>query len=102
MTEAEFLKKVTKHADDNGITWVHIPDSRRVPSSKGMPDLFLIGKYRCIWRELKLDGEKPQGEQVRWKYLLISAGQDYEVWTPRDLGRIPTELANLNRPPSLR
>lgn len=96
MTEAEFLKLVIMKCDDNGLTWWHDYNSKRNPA--GLPDLTICGTHHLIWRELKLIGESPQKEQVTWKYRLLGAGQDYAVWTPRDLssGRIDEELISLN------
>ena len=99
MNEKDFQQTVTDLADSLGITWVHIPDARTVPSAKGLPDLFLIGTHHCAWRELKMPGKKPEGQQVAWKYRLKAAGQNYDVWYPSalDSGQVEKELQSLNR-----
>ena len=99
MTEQELLEDCIAQAELNDILWVHIPDSRRVPSSRGMPDLFLIGKYACMWRELKTEHADLSTHQNMWKWKLLAAGQDFDIWRPSDRdGRIQEELQNLNKP----
>lgn len=98
MTEEDFLTLVTDLAMDMNITWMHIPDSRKIPSAKGLPDLFLVGSFSCIWRELKLSGQGLRSDQVTWRYKLIAAGQDHGIWYPADYysGIIESELRQLN------
>jgi hypothetical protein len=96
MTEAEFLKDTIAQAELNDIKVVHIPD--RTPGTKGMPDLLLVGSHHLIWRELKLEHQPLTSEQTRWKYLLLSTGQDYDIWYPSDRkGAIQDQLFKLNQ-----
>ncbi len=103
VTEAEMLAAVSAICDrlDPPVVWLHLADSRRAggPYRKGLPDLFLVGRHRSAWRELKA-GTSEHGGQRAWRYLLTLSGQDAGVWRRADLrsGPIASELAVLNRP----
>jgi hypothetical protein len=103
MTEAELQRAVLGLCGqlDPRIRVVHLHDSRRATAdTRGLPDLFLIGAYRCCWRELKPAGGRPRGPQSQWLHWLRRVGQDAAVWQPRHWhdGTIAAELAALNLP----
>ncbi len=83
VTEAEMLAAVSAICDrlDPPVVWLHLADSRRAggPYRKGLPDLFLVGRHRSAWRELKA-GTSEHGGQRAWRYLLTLSRQDAGVW----------------------
>jgi len=104
MTEAELQHAILDYCQQlhPRVRAVHLHDSRRAtPDTRGLPDLFLIGAYRCCWRELKPAGGRPRGPQSQWLHWLRQAGQASAVWKPADwhAGRIAAELEALNLPP---
>ena len=92
------VDEIATVADRHGVLWVYFPDSRKVQGHKGSPDLLLCGTHHMILREVKTYGDRMRPDQVRWKYQLLSAGADMNVWTPRDLenGRVEQEIRQLN------
>jgi hypothetical protein len=70
----------------------HTHDSRHSPA--GFPDLVIVVHGRVLFRELKMDGNKPTAEQRRWLLALAQAGQDAAVWTfPQDWPLVVEALA---------
>jgi hypothetical protein len=97
MTEAELLAEIISLCEQRGISLVHNDaphHSKRRQNLIGFPDLFLCGTHRAAFRELKKQDGRSSPEQTTWKYRLLAAGQDYDVWRPKDLesGRIEREL----------
>lgn len=102
MTEEELLAAVIARCDQRGIIWVHISaphHNRRRQNLVGFPDLLLVGAAGIAFRELKSNrlGARLRSEQTAWRYRLVAAGQDWDVWRPQDLtsGRVDRELAAL-------
>lgn len=100
MTEAQLFDQVVDLTEARGVRWVHVSNVHHSPrrgNLRGFPDLFLCGRYGVMFRELKTmrgAGRGVEGQQVRWKYALRAAGQDWAIWSPADLssGRIAREL----------
>jgi hypothetical protein len=101
MSEDELLVNVTSGTRKKpglcklyGLLWYHAHDSRRSPS--GLPDLIIVGR-RTIYRELKTEKGTVSTAQKEWIAALKAAGEDVDVWRPRDWhsGRIARELAAL-------
>jgi hypothetical protein len=79
--------------------------SQRTADNKGYPDLMIIGPGGVLFRELKTEaGMRPgaglRPDQTTWRYRLTAAGQDWAIWTPKDLatGLIESELHDLETP----
>jgi hypothetical protein len=79
--------------------------NHRVAANKGFPDLMIVGPGGVKFRELKtMNGMGPGGglgpDQITWRDRLKAAGQDWDIWTPADLGsgRIERELASIETP----
>ena len=104
MTEAELLLAVVELCEQRGVAWIHIdtPHHNKGDDLRGFPDLLLVGLYGVAFRELKTMASRGRlrPAQTGWKYRLLSAGQDWAVWTPGDLesGRIARELDLLSAP----
>lgn len=92
MTERSLQASVIELCKLFGIAWYHTFDSRR--STRGWPDLALVGKRGFITRELKSVSGVVTPEQERWGVMLRLAGVNWAVWRPADLrsGRIEKEL----------
>lgn len=99
MTEAQLAHAVRDLARRYKVRAVHLPDSRGAIGAAGMPDWILIGSA-VIWRELKTAMGTLEGDQVAWKYELLTARQDWDIWRPLDLetGRIAQELQAIAPP----
>ena len=101
MTEAELLAEVISRCERRGIRWVHIDTphhNKKRQNLTGFPDLFLCGRTRVAFRELKKQYSRTSSpQQTTWKYALLAAGQDWAIWQPSDLesGRIDRELDSL-------
>jgi len=83
------------------LVWDTARFNQRTATSKGFPDLVVIGPGGVLFRELKTAAAPNlQSDQTEWKYRLQAAGQDWAVWTARDLdsGRVDAELADLETP----
>lgn len=96
MTEIELEREVRRLLEVYHLTPTafHVPDSRRMRA--GLPDWIIIGR-RVLWRELKDPYEGLRREQRHVGYLLQKAGDDWDVWRPRDLasGRIEREIESI-------
>lgn len=99
MNHAQFMDKVLLLARQQRppVMAYSVPDSRRA-TSKGFPDLVIVGMYAAMFAELKVPPDDLSPGQVVWKYKLQSAGEWYAVWTPKELesGEIGKALALLN------
>lgn len=72
----------------------HDPDSRKATTVGGWPDWVIIGRTGILWRECKGEDQWLSSDQRRVGYRLQLLGEDFSVWTPRDVatGRIEREL----------
>ena len=96
MTEKELESALCRLLRELGLFGFHAYDSRR--SAPGWPDWVIVGS-RLLFRELKSDAGDLTRDQRRVRNLLVTAGADWAVWTPRDLrsGRIARELTAITR-----
>lgn len=96
MTEVELEREVRRLLTVYRLqaTSFHVPDARRM--TPGLPDWIIIGRG-VLWRELKDAYKGPTREQRHLGYVLQAAGQDWDIWRPRDLasGRIERELESI-------
>lgn len=87
MTEA-IVPEVAELLDSFGerLRWVHVPDSRQLWGTKGCPDYLIVGARGVLWRECKPHpGASLRPAQTAWRWMLLAAGADWDVWTQRDL-----------------
>jgi hypothetical protein len=104
LTHDELLAEVLRRCAGRNLAAVpHNPArfNQRAAASNGFPDVMIVGPGGVLYRELKTPGSPNLApNQTLWKYRLKAAGQNWDIWTPRDLdsGRIDTELANLETP----
>lgn len=93
MTEVELEREVRRLLEvyHLGRSAFHVPDSRRMRA--GLPDWIIVGRS-VLWRELKSEYGTVSRDQRHIGYVLQAAGQDWDIWRPRDLasGRIEREL----------
>ena len=86
MLEDELLTMVLDVAALEGWTAFHVRNSKRAviqgPGGVGFPDLVLVRGSALLFRELKREGRKLDPDQVRWRDLLVAAGQDWGLWMP--------------------
>jgi len=96
MTEAQLMEKIRTMVWDLGLHAFHAADSRR-SWGPGFPDLVIVGRGGCIWRECKTEAGSLAPEQRQWGDALKLVGQNWRVWRPADLldGTIGRELAAL-------
>lgn len=87
--ETPFLGRVLALARQHGWAAYHTHDSRK--SAPGFPDVVLV-REGVLWRELKTNTGKLTQEQATWLSLLCHAGQDADVWRPRDWDAIVARL----------
>ena len=96
MSERQLQDQVIALAERMGFIVYHTHDSRR--SQKGFPDLVLVHpkQRRVLWRELKSESGALRPDQKKWLLALQTAGEDAELWRPRDwfAGTIENELRN--------
>lgn len=92
-TENDFLHTVRQMASALRLRTFH-PNSSWDP---GWPDLAIAGPRGFMLRELKMPAQGLRPEQARWKWALLAAGVDYDVWFPQDLasGQIEYELRKI-------
>jgi VRR-NUC domain len=91
-SETSFQDRVVALAKAAGWTLYHPYDSRK--SAPGWPDLVLMRGREVLFRELKTDSGRTTAEQREWLDGLEAAGQDVEVWRPRDWDRIAQRLGS--------
>ena len=96
MSEAELMEAVRAMVRDLGLLAFHAADSRR-SWGRGYPDLTIVGRGGCIWRECKTQHGSLSPEQREWGDALKRAGQNWRTWRPADLldGTIGRELASV-------
>lgn len=94
--ETEWLKVVTRAAQDTGWEWLHIgrvgkhkANGAKGTLGKGWPDLFLIRPGRMLFAELKADDAPDLTlEQKLVLAALSNAGAEVYVWRPRDIAQV--------------
>jgi hypothetical protein len=91
MREKEFQANVVELCKYLGYKVYHTFDSRR--SEPGFPDLVIVGRNRCLFRELKSEKGDITSAQLTWGGALIAAGMDWDVWRPSEMDRIQKELS---------
>jgi len=96
MSEAELMEAIRTAVKGLGLLAYHAHDGRR-SWGPGFPDLVIVGRGGCIWRECKTEAGSLSPEQRQWGDTLKRAGQNWRVWRPADLldGIIGRELASL-------
>jgi len=96
MTEAELMEYVRTAVKDLGLLAYHAHDGRK-SWGPGFPDLVIVGRGGCIYRECKTEHGSLSPEQRQWGDALKRAGQNWRVWRPADrlAGSIARELADL-------
>lgn len=96
MTEAELMEAVRAMVRDLGLLAYHAHDARK-SWGPGFPDLVVVGRGGCVWREVKSEAGSLTAEQRVWGDTLKRAGQNWRIWRPADLlnGSIAKELADL-------
>lgn len=107
-TEAEFQALVIELCTGRDLWPVVVNSERfsqRTAANQGFPDLQIIGPGGILFRELKTEAGMQPGkglrpEQTTWRYRLTAAGQDWAIWTPKDLdsGLIESELSDVETP----
>ena len=86
MTEAALLNLVLSLAEKYDVLAFHAYDSRKT-YGPGFPDIVLSSPYSTLFAELKIDDTakgylKP--EQRQWRDNLISSGEQWVLWRPRN------------------
>jgi hypothetical protein len=94
MTEAQLMEAIRAMVKDLNLLAYHAHDGRR-SWGPGFPDLVIVGRGGCIWRECKTESGSLAPEQRQWGDALRAVGQRWSVWRPRHLldGSIGRELA---------
>lgn len=105
MTEDQLLRNILQLAGYLHVATAHFRPARtergwRTPvqgDGKGFPDLVLV-RNRVLYREVKSTTGRLEPAQIRWRDVLLAAGQDWAVWRPEDWtsGRIEHELKALH------
>jgi hypothetical protein len=96
MTEAELMEAIRALVAGLGLLAFHAHDGRK-SWGPGFPDLVIVGRGGCIWRECKTESGSLSAEQRQWGDALKRAGQNWGTWRPTQLldGSISRELAGL-------
>lgn len=102
MTEAELQAQVLELARTFGWRAAHFrPALTRhgwrtavTADGAGFVDLVLVGHGRVIFVELKSSTGKLTPEQELWRDALLTAGADWQLWSPRDISHIASTLSN--------
>lgn len=98
MTENELDCAVRQLAALLGIRCYSVRNSRAgIATSRGYPDLTLVGTGGIAFRELKTEKGELRAEQVQWAAAIAAAGSNFGIWRPSDLvsGVILAELQQL-------
>jgi hypothetical protein len=86
MTEAELDVAVRELAALLGVRVYSVRNSRAgIVSSRGWPDLTLVGPGGIAWRELKAERGHATREQLEWGRAIADAGGSWKIWRPQDL-----------------
>jgi len=96
MSEAELMEAIRAMVRDLGLLAFHAHDGRR-SWGPGFPDLVIVGRGGCVFRECKTQAGSLSPEQRQWGDTLKRAGQNWRTWRPVDLfsGSIARELADV-------
>ena len=96
MTEAELMEFIRAAVKNLGLLAYHAHDARK-SWGPGFPDLVVVGRGGCIWREVKTESGSLSPEQRQWGDALKRAGQNWRIWRPADRfdGSIGQELAGV-------
>ena len=100
MSEAELDAAVRELAALLGVRVYSVRNSRAgVVTSRGYPDLTLVGPGGIAFRELKAEHKTATREQLAWGRAITGAGGSWKVWRPQDLTArvIETDLRLLAR-----
>ena len=100
MTEAVLDAAVRQLAALLGVRVYSVRNSRAgVVTSRGYPDLTLVGPGGVMWRELKAERGHATREQLDWGRAITGAGGSWKVWRPGDLTArvIETEIRTIAR-----
>lgn len=85
MSEAELDESIRDAAKLFRLRVFSIRQSKAgVVTSRGWPDLVIVGPGGVIWRELKTEHKEPTDDQIAWGDALTQAGQSWAVWKPSD------------------
>jgi hypothetical protein len=98
MSEAQLDAIVRQLAALLGVRVYSVRNSKAgVVTSRGYPDLTIVGPAGIAFRELKSSTGKLTAEQAGWGDALAAAGQDWGVWRPEHwhTRAIETELRAL-------
>jgi len=83
LNEAQLLREVLGVAAKHKVLAYH---SYGPPvSTKGFPDLVIVGEHGVIFAELKSDDGETSAEQDLWIWTLAAAGFPCQLWRPEDL-----------------
>ena len=105
--ETLFQRQIFDLARVTGWVWWHFHDSRREivagdgtrrligdTSAEGWVDLVLVGAHGALFRELKTDKGTVSLGQLRCVLALHDAGENADVWRPRDWPLIERTLTS--------
>lgn len=84
MQEDELLRQILTLARQYDVLPFHCYDSRKT-TGPGFPDVVLAGKRELVFAELKTEYSTLTTSQTDWKYRIMSSGNVYEVWRPKDV-----------------
>ena len=97
LSEAAFQAQVTRLCKTLGLLCYHTHDSRR--STKGFPDLVIVGRGGYLFAELKKATGRLSADQRIWLAHLEAAGAEVHLWRPADLPDITRRLHALAQTP---
>lgn len=81
MTHDELVKRIGALADDAGVLWCYLPDSKRLRGHRGVPDMVLAGPRGLLFAEVKTGTELEPYQHV-WQAMLTKGGTGCAVWHP--------------------
>src|SRR5271166_5454916 len=83
MTEEQLLAEIIERCRRLDVKCVHVDTphhNKRAQNMIGFPDLFLCGKHRMAFRELKREGPpRLRPDQTTWRYRLLAIGADWAI-----------------------
>jgi hypothetical protein len=101
MTEDNLDATIRELAAWLGIRIYTVRNSKRgAVTSRGYPDLTIVGPAGIIWRELKIERGRLNREQLDWGRAISDAGGNWKVWRPSALldKTVERELRELATP----
>lgn len=91
MTEAEFQRRVTEHAESLGWEWMHVgrvgkyaPNGAKGTLGRGWPDLLFCRGDRLFVAELKEQNAPPPSTDQHRVLSVLSYAVPVYVWRPTD------------------